>query len=188
MQILPNTQNWNEGETDWSYVPDPKNDIRNWERMTGGSLPDDYKSFLFRFNGGSVYPRLFKQSIPPSILPSISAEEILDRLYRWDQVVALYNRDGYGKGIPEGYLDIGETPGPLEILMSIRKEDYGNIFAWIRSSSPWGTGSNDRLFLIATSFKIFLKMLYDDKDRSDYSGWNIPGCESITRELDLDSL
>jgi len=188
MLILPNTMNWNEGETDWSFVPDPKNDIKNWEVRFGRKLPSDYKEFLLRFNGGSVYPRMFKHAISPSTLPSVSQEEILDRLYRWDQVVPLYNREGYGKGLPDGYLDIGETPGPLEILLSIREEDFGKIYAWVRSSNRWGTDSNTEIYLLAANFRTFLKMLYDDQEKTDYMGWFIPGCEDITKELEVDSL
>ena len=54
MKIVPNTERWNEGERDWTFVPDPKNEIAAWERRTGIRLPDEYRKFLLKFNGGSV--------------------------------------------------------------------------------------------------------------------------------------
>ena len=185
MIIVPNTKNWNEGETDWSYVPDPSKEVQAWERQTGVSLPKDYRGFLLKYNGGSVYPRIFKHSISPQKLPSISPEEYVDRFYRWDQVFALFNGESYGRGIPKGYLNIGETPGPLEILISTKNEDFGKIFGWIRSSDTWGTGHNTEIYLLSASFTLFLKMLYDDEDRTDYEGWFIPIYKTLQRELEL---
>jgi hypothetical protein len=185
VKIVPNNERWNEGERDWSFVPDPKNDIAAWERRTGFHLPDEYRKFLLKFNGGSVYPRLFKHSISPDILPSISPEEFVDRIYRWDQVEALNNGQGYGQGIPPKCLNIAETPGPLEILLSCDESDFGMIYGWIRSSNPWGTGTNKEKYLLAADFSIFLKMLYDDEEKTDYEGWFIPAYTPVIRELEL---
>jgi hypothetical protein len=186
MLIVPNTENWNEGEFDWSFVPDPKSEIVNWEKRTGIKLPKEYRNFLFTYNGGSVYPRIFKHSISPSTLPSISPEEMVGNFYRWDQVLARFNGEIYGKGIPGGYLNIGDTPGPLELLIGIEGENEGQIYAWLRSSSPWGSGSNKEIHLLSASFPLFLKMLYDDEEKTDYEGWFIPAFETVSRELEID--
>ncbi|MBD2748177.1 SMI1/KNR4 family protein [Microvirga sp. BT688] len=58
--IAPLTERWNEGEQDWFYVKDPSEDIARWEGSTGHSLPDAYRRFMLAFNGGCVYPRLFR--------------------------------------------------------------------------------------------------------------------------------
>ncbi len=185
MLIVPNTENWNIGETDWSYVPDPANALQTWELNSGLCVPQDYRAFLSKYNGGSVYPRRFRHSISPETLPSISPEEYVDHFYRWDQVLELFNDQSYGRGIPQGYLNIGGTPGPLEILVSVGSKDYGQIFGWIRSSDQWGTGHNTTIYLLAHSFIQFLKMLYDDDARTDYSSWYIPAYKTVQRVLEL---
>lgn len=62
--IAPLTERWNEGERDWAFVKDPNHDIARWEESTGLSLPDGYRRFMLRFNGGRVYPRLFGRWFP----------------------------------------------------------------------------------------------------------------------------
>lgn len=183
MKIVPNTERWNEGERDWAFVPNPEFDVARWEQRTGLHLPKDYRQFLLKFNGGSIYPRLFKHRSSELPIQSNSSEEIVDRLYRWDQVEKLHDGDSYGKGIPPGYLCIAETPGLLEILVSCNATDHGMIYGWRRSSASWGTGSNAMKDLLASSFTSFLEELYDDVEQSDHDNWLLPAYAPLIREL-----
>lgn len=63
MKIVPVTRNWNDGEYDWSYVPSAEQSVTCWETGSKIRLPDDYRRFMLRFNGGSVYPRFFELSM-----------------------------------------------------------------------------------------------------------------------------
>jgi hypothetical protein len=188
MFIVPNSENWNEGEFDWSFVPDPKPEIVTWEEQTGIRIPKEYRNFLLKYNGGGVYPRLFKLSLSSITLTSVYSEQMVGNFYRWDQVVARFNGELYGKGIPRGYLNIGDTPGLIELLIGVESENEGHIFAWVRSSNPWGVGSNKEIFLLSLSFTLFLKMLYDDEEKTDYDGWSIPAFEAVKRELEIDMI
>ncbi len=111
--IAPLTERWNEGERDWAFVKDPNHDIARWEESTGLSLPDGYRRFMLRFNGGRVYPRLFHCSMGR---PDSQGEftTFIDPFYSWTKVETYTRGDMYGKGTPPEMLFIGCDPGALK--------------------------------------------------------------------------
>ncbi|MBD2748178.1 hypothetical protein IC232_15885 [Microvirga sp. BT688] len=80
-------------------------------------------------------------------------------------------------------LFIGCNPGGLEILLSLRAADFGQIFCWLHSTKIWGTEGNDQLWLQAPSFEAFIASLYDEPDRSDYDDWHIPIYDKLAKPL-----
>lgn len=181
MKIVPDTQNWNEGEFDWSYVPDAEPAVLVWEQTNNVRLPEDYRRFILKFNGGSVYPRMFKITVSFGDADSSEQEEMLDRIYRWDTVQA--NAQSYKSAIPSGFLLVAETPGAIEILLSVSQEHFGAVFAWSRTTHVWGTDTNSVIWRLADNFSYFLSHLYDDAEASDYESWCLPVYGSLMREL-----
>lgn len=181
--IAPVTERWNEGERDWSFVKDPSRDIVAWESRTGHALPDSYRRFMLAFNGGRVYPRLFRSAVPLERYPFIEPVTFVDPFYSWADVEEYSRGDVYGRGTPPDMLFIGSDPCGLEILMSLRAADYGQIFCWVHSMNIWGTDGNDWVWNQAPSFEAFLDLLHDEPDASDYEGWHIPIYDRLAKPL-----
>jgi hypothetical protein len=181
--IVPVTERWNEGERDWSYVKDSSQDIVLWETSTGHHLPEGYRRFMLKFNGGSVYPRLFRYSVPLDLHPSTEPVTLVDPFYSWADVEAYSHGDTYGRGNPPDMLFIGCNPGGLEILLSLRPTDFGQIFCWPHNKTIWGTDGNDQIWYQAPSFEAFLDSLYEEADGSDYEHWHVPIYDKLAKPL-----
>jgi SMI1 / KNR4 family (SUKH-1) len=181
--IAPITEGWNRGERDWSYVKDPSADIARWERDIGFQLPDAYRRFMLTFNGGNVYPRLFRHNVPQDRYWSTEPVTQIDPLYSWADVEEHTRGGVYGRGNPPDMLFIGTDPGGLEVLLSLRVEDRGHIFCWPHSTNIWGMDGNDQIWPQATSFEAFLHSLFDLPDESDYKAWRLPIYDKLARPL-----
>ena len=185
MKIAPVTERWNEGERDWSFVENAAPGIKAWEQREGIILPADYRAFMLSYNGGSVYPRLFKDNVPVGILPGTDQVSYVDRISSWKNVEAHWRGDIYGAGLPPRHLLIGDTPGALQILMSISGNLTGKVCGWVHSTNTWGTDGNTELYQLADSFNGFLRQLYDDGDQSDYEDWYLPAYRNIIKEFTI---
>lgn len=181
--IAPVIEGWNRGERDWSYVVDASQDIIRWENNTGRRLPDGYRRFMLKFNGGRVYPRLFRYNVPLEVYPSTEPVTFVDPFYSWASVESYWRGDIYGSGNPTDMLFIGCNPGGLEILLSLRPVDWGHIFCWPHTTTPWGTEDNTQVWHQSDSFEAFLDSLYDRQDGSDYADWRIPLYDKLARPL-----
>ena len=178
MKIVPLTDNWNEGECDWSFVKSAVDDISAWEQREGLVLPGDYRKFMTRYNGGSVYPRLVK-------FAGDSSETFVERFFSWKTVESHWRGETYGKGTPQGYLIIAETPGPIQFLASVKPDDCGEIYSWIHCTDKWGTDRNTEVFFQSNNFREFLSGLYDDKEGSDFENWYLPIYDELMKELEV---
>jgi SMI1 / KNR4 family (SUKH-1) len=186
MKIAPCLEKWNEGERDWSFVKDPKSEIEAWENREGLQLPSDYKSFMATFNGGCVYPRLFKHTIPSTVVPNEAGESFVDTIYDWKTVEAHWSGATYDReSVPPNHIIFACTPGSIELLMALKDEQCGNIFAWPHFNSRWNTDPNTRIYLLAKTFTEFLRSLFDDERKSDYDGWHIPAYDKLAKNFDL---
>ena len=188
MKIAPYTERWNEGERDWSFVEDPRSEIEQWEKRESILLPPEYRKFLLKFNGGSVYPRLFKNTIGPLQLgPYVdnSSEDYVDLIHNWKTVESHWRGEIYGEGVPPKHLVIASTPGPVQLLMSLNSANFGAVYSWVHSTNKWGTDGNTEIFPQAHNFKAFLHSLYDDQEQSDYESWHLPIYDKLARELDI---
>ncbi len=179
-KILPITKNWNEGERDWSYVKDASKDIEAWETSTYKKLPESYRRFMTKFNGGRIYPSLLRHNVP-----NYSSPTVLEYFYDWDTVMSHFNRDVYGEGSPPDCLIIGGDPGGLEVLLSCREQDAGQVFCWFHTRNIWGTDGNTEIWHQANSFEELLASLHDDEDRNSYDHWYIPLCDTLARPLEF---
>lgn len=184
--IAPYTENWNKGECDWSFVKDPRVAIENWEKQENISLPPDYRNFLLKFNGGRVYPRLFTHTIGAlQAGPYVDSSSVtyVGIIYSWATVESHWRRETYGDGVPPNYLIFADTPGGIELLMSMNRDDYGKIYTWPHCSDIWGTDRNTKIYYQANNFTQLLKSLFDDDEQSDYEGWHRPIYDKLAKEL-----
>jgi hypothetical protein len=189
MKITPYTERWNEGECDWSFVKDPRDDIDAWEKHEGLFLPESYRKFMLRYNGGHVYPRMFHSEAGLGMMlgPYVcqSDEMYCDLILPWASVKDHWCGEIYGKGVPPKHLVFAETPGSIQLLMALTPENYGRVYSWIHSSWDWGEEGNNLIFPLANSFLEFLSSLYDDDQKSDYQNWRIPIYDVLAKEFNL---
>ena len=66
-----------------------------WEKSTGLSLPDAYRRFMLAFNGGRVYPRLFRYTVPLEFYPSTEPVTYVDPFYPWAGAERYWRGDIY---------------------------------------------------------------------------------------------
>ena len=186
MLIAPNTERWNEGETDWSYVRNALPAVERWEQREGIKLPEDYRKFILKYNGGKVYPRLFRNPFPENALSVWSPELMLSSLYWWDYVESHWRGETYGKqSVPPGHLLIGDDPGGVEIILAVDGPKRGTVSVWNHSTCRFGTDSNTDFYWVADSFFAFLALLFDDDAQSDRDGWHIPLYDKLAKKLEL---
>ncbi len=146
--------------------------LAQWEQQTGLQLPPDYRSFLLQHDGGRPYPNLFRHTVPDSGDGEAVIDHFLDRCYGWqflqDWRAQLADR------LPERMLVIGADPGLIEIVLSLREQDHGAIYSWVRNPAPWGSADNLYLCPQAASFTEFFVSLGDDEERNGYEYWYMP--------------
>lgn len=152
----------------------PAGVISSWEAETGTALPEDYKQFLRRVDGGYPYPNTFFPDLPKDRFFAYAEGAFLSVLYDWESVQRHWRGEVFGAGTPPGMLIVGNEPGGLEILLSARPQDRGRVYAWYHTTAPWGTDGNAAaaLFPLAGSFSEFLGALGDtpDNDGLDFVG------------------
>lgn len=175
--ISPVGEGWEAGEPIASA-------ISSWEQSAGYALPSDYRAFLVNFNDGRPYPNMFRHTslIPEEGSPN-PTEHFVDPFYSWGRTVEwsheLENR------LPDGCLSIGADPGLLEIVLSLRPEDFGAVYSWVRNWASWGSAENNYLCLQASSFGAFVAALFDDDEQNGHNYWHTPRRESLKRTLNI---
>ena len=150
-------------------------------------LPSDYEAFLTRHDGGFPYPNLFDQVTPDTVRWSVERQAICDRLFGLENVASHAKGDIFGNATPTGFLLIGEDPGGLVFLLSLRAEDFGAVFLWQSNGALWGSAENNEnhIFQQAVSFSDFLDSLYDTEDKIGYDHWVTPFAVANAVELHL---
>jgi hypothetical protein len=157
--------------------------ISGWEHATGLRLPDDYRGFMFRYDGGRPYPNMFRRVALVPHEGECLSEHFLDPFFNWDRVVT-WSKE-LGNRLPPESLAIGADPGLVEIVLSLRRDDYGAVYSWVRNWGVWGSEENSYLCLQAPSFAAFVASLFDDKEGNGYAYWHTPAGERLQRTLDV---
>lgn len=129
------------------------------ERKIKGKLPDAYRQFLLRFNGGKPARRLFR-----FIERGHESTAAIRYLFA-DCSNSLYGieaqLDLYAGRIPDHCLPIGcDSFGNL-ILLSVRTEDHGSIHFWDHESELSRPGSWNNVYKMAPGFNEFVASLME---------------------------
>lgn len=117
-------------------------------------FPEDYKEFLFKYNGGR-----FKECIIPK---SLEGPLIVSLFYPYDEVAELslntlieYSEDD----IENGFFPIADDPGGNYYLLNINQEGNGEVYYWSHDS-VFENGTDK--ILIFNSFTDFINTLEVD--------------------------
>ncbi|UXN76036.1 SMI1/KNR4 family protein (plasmid) [Devosia sp. A8/3-2] len=171
--ISPVDEEWETGDATASA-------ISGWEQTTGYALPADYRVFLIAYNGGRPYPNMFRHSALAVDEGSDNpTEHFVDPFYARNRVVGWSHE--LGNRLPAGFLAIGADPGLIEIVLSLRAEDFGATYSWVRNWSSWGSAENSYLCPQASSFSAFIATLFDDDEKNGYDYWYTPRREKLKR-------
>jgi hypothetical protein len=170
---------------DWNTVISPADEIARWEKENKLRLPADYRTFMLKYNGGRVYPLIFRYEIPLEYYPSDEDITFLDPLYDWTYVEKIYKGEEFAEGLPDKMISVGSNPGDLELLLSLDEKTHGQIFCWLHSNIPWGEEGNNKIWPQAVSFKAFIESLFENADNIGFEHWYLPGLKHLQRELKL---
>lgn len=139
-----------------------EDDITNLESTLSVRLPDDYRAFLLRFNGGRPLPEdAF------SFLPNKKNGSILSRFYsvtheKKSNTIAS-RRYAFRNRIPGDLLPIGNDLGGSKICIGIGENNHGKVYFWaMEDETPEDVAPDYRnVRCIAESFTEHLAAFYD---------------------------
>lgn len=133
-------------------------DVVHFEARTGISLPEDYRTFLLRFNGGRPVPDAFdipdratrvRLDVLLGINPDNAAVDIEQEL-----------NDLEGR-LPEGFIPIGRDPGGCPLLLCTLGEERGKLYYWDMDYILDATDEEGNTYEIAEGIHEFLEGLKD---------------------------
>ncbi|MGG1515475.1 SMI1/KNR4 family protein [Paenibacillus oryzisoli] len=132
--------------------------VQEVEKRYGFILPEDYKRFLLKINGGRPKPSMMFTT-QNGILTSYLS--ILFPLISRDapSLVGNYlffNKEGK---LPRHIVTIGEDPLRNLICISLEKDDCGSIYYWDFMHDDGNEPVNNFLVLISESFSSFIENL-----------------------------
>lgn len=142
---------------------------------------------MLRYNGGRIYPRMFRT---PAVLqgllgPYVPTSDLtyVDPIHNWATVAAHWRGQVCGRGVPPAHLVIAATPSAIQLLMALAPPNRGQICAWVHSTDAWGTDRNQQTWPLAADFPKFLDGLFDDDQHSDYLRWRRPIYDRLAKVL-----
>lgn len=127
--------------------------ITELESIASGVLPDDYRNFILSTNGGK--PNLDSIFVPNHGWTTI--QHFSPLVCRINSITLSHLiKVTYKDRIPKTHLPIATTPGGSWFLLSLNKENHGNIFFWDHEREDDSLGG---LLLTADCFSTFLSSL-----------------------------
>jgi cell wall assembly regulator SMI1 len=160
-----------------------KTDISAFEQENAVLLPDDYRAFLLKHNGGAPNPRWFDCSDGTDVVHSAvesffsiytkpETETGLSPNMNLTRTIRLYKRTGTSR-MPEELIPIGEDGVGNQICLCVSGEHTGCIYYWDHEMECTGGGTYedgtpvtmwDNCHFVANSFTEFLDSLYEYVD------------------------
>lgn len=129
-------------------------DIVEFEEENEISLPDDYKNFLLRSNGGRP---VFNE------LPEVGTDVqwLFGMVEEPDWASLFHALEVYEGRIPAWYMPVGTDSGGNLFIMSLYAENKGVIALWYHEDEAEENGAEyfDNLAHVADSFGEFLDLL-----------------------------
>ncbi len=143
-----------------------ESDIVAFEREIGYALPEDYRAFMLRHNGGVPHPdAIFVDALPDGVPAQILSFKSLIHDMGIMTIGSIYNDTS--KRIAKHVLPIApDTIGSL-FLMSLDGADRGNIYyenCYYEEGDKEPTGPFDATYFVASSFSELLGNLFEYVD------------------------
>ena len=146
--------------------------IEELEASVGSKLPDDYKDFVTKL-GGVRFPSprvtydVEWRRVDAKALESDEDEDFEDDFMLLvlsdpenihEHIRYLHAKDGtYEPFLPKTFFPFAKGATGDYLVMSLAENDYGAVYVYFPSDDPWGTGENNYLGYIASSFTDFIE-------------------------------
>ncbi len=131
-------------------------DIIKFEEVIRHPLPNDYKDFLLKYNGGRPEPFVFK------VDKFEGGENTVHTLLGFNREIEsdnlLWSYDTLKDRLPDTLLSIGYSDTDDQICLDLSENNYGKIYLW-DFSKECGKNCFDNVYYIAPSFGELLNML-----------------------------
>lgn len=124
-------------------------------------LPDDYKQFLLKNNGGRLDPSDFESEWYGGFHEGLMVARV-HYIYDLDRVLSF--TDLLVERIPENMIVIGKDLEGNCLLMERKGKDYGKIYYWMLHPDEYGSQENDAVGFVADSFDEFINSVFDEED------------------------
>ena len=160
-----------------SERPTNLEEIAEFEKLIGAKLPEDYKQFLLKHNGGHPLMDTFDLLEPINEHNLTTCMSWFYALYEGDvcnlSLTFKYSRHyEHSKHIlTDKYIPIASCNSD-DLCIVIKGEDYGKVFYFTRDWSFWKEEELDRLYLVSNSFTDFINGLKSEELEKDGS-WTI---------------
>lgn len=148
-----------------SKSPTNLDEIEKFEELIQAKLPEDYKQFLLKHNGGHPIMDCYKLIEPINERNKEAGIDWFFALYDGDVSNIIKKFNNYKDELPDTLLPIAYDSGGVTCL-GIKGEDYGKVYYWTTNYSIWKKEDLDYLYLASNSFKEFINGLFQvDIDR-----------------------
>jgi cell wall assembly regulator SMI1 len=136
--------------------------VSRFEKKIGFILPNDFKDFLYEFNGG-----LTEEGSDVFFINDRKKNSMIDKFFGLDLKPSSnieYLLDYYSDRFPKGIIPIGEDPGGNYICLNVNEgKDYGKVYFYdheVDNEDGQGNATWANLTLIADTFTEFLEKLH----------------------------
>ena len=142
-----------------SKRPTNLEEIEEFEKLIGATLPDDYKQFLLKHNGGHPVVESFDLIEPINEFNPIIGVSWFYALYEGD--VSNISREFKlsRDRLTDEYIPIAYNSGG-EICIVVRGDKYGRVYYLTTNWSYWKEEELNYLHLVSNSFTEFINGLY----------------------------
>lgn len=115
-----------------SQVPITLERLNAVEARIGARLPEQYRSFLLKYNGGRPVPSGFAYTHPTGSYADSLVDWFL-AIYdgpndNWESYYRIYKIDA--KRLPDELIPIAHDPFGNLVCISVGREDYGTVCFW----------------------------------------------------------
>ncbi|NQX62518.1 SMI1/KNR4 family protein [Paenibacillus qinlingensis] len=144
-----------------TFAPISLENIQEVEQRYGIKLPNDYKEFLLKYNGGNPIPNVMfttKNGILTSYL--VYVHPLFER--EMPSLVSNFLYFNKEEKIPSNLIAIGHDPLRNLVCISLAGNDSGFVYYWDFMNDDCDNPSYNHLVLIAKSFSEFIEGLRTD--------------------------
>lgn len=150
-----------------SQRPTNLEEIAEFEKLIDAKLPEDYKQFLLKHNGGHPVMNGFELIETINDKESSGAVSWFFPLYEGDSNLLLWFKLTRNK-LPDEYIPIGYDNGD-SICLVIKGENYGKVYYYTSDWSYWSEEDYNYIYLISNSFTEFINGLYKVEYSKDHT-------------------